>query len=161
MYSGTEIARAMGRMLARYARERAQTAGVAANEVIEAGPLLAAWTPGAYVIGDVRTQDGVPWRCCQAHDSTGQAGWGPGEAAALWAPYHGTDAAHALPWVQPTGAHDMYKAGECMVWTDGGVYRCVSDTVYTPEQYAAAWEIVDGNAAGDTPAEETPVREGL
>jgi len=44
------------------------------------------------------------------------------------------------PSYHRTGAHDMYKAGECMIWTDGTVYRCAQDTVYSPETYAQAWE---------------------
>lgn len=32
-------------------------------------------------------------------------------APALWAPYHATDRAHALPWIAPTGAQDAYNAG--------------------------------------------------
>ena len=54
--------------------------------------------------------------------------------------YHGTTQETARAWAEPTGAHDAYKAGEYMIWTDGAVYRCVSDTVYSPEAYAQAWE---------------------
>ncbi len=36
------------------------------------------------------------------------------------------------------GAHDMYKAGEYAV-CGGVLYRCISDTAYSPEEYAAAW----------------------
>ena len=46
--------------------------------------------------------------------------------------------AEALP-VQ-TGAHDMYKAGEYMIWTDGTVKKCVQDTNFSPEEYPQAWE---------------------
>lgn len=34
----------------------------------------------------------------------------------------------------------MYHAGEYMVYTDGKIYKCLSDTVYSPEEYAADWE---------------------
>lgn len=44
--------------------------------------------------------------------------------------------------MKPTGAHDMYKVGECMIWTDGEVYKCLSDTAYSPEEYAQDWEVV-------------------
>ena len=46
-----------------------------------------------------------------------------------------------MPFVQPTGAHDMYRTGEYME-LNGDVYRCVSDTAYGPSEYAAAWELV-------------------
>ena len=39
------------------------------------------------------------------------------------------------------GAHDMYKSGEYMIWTDGNTYKCISDTNFSPVEYAQAWEI--------------------
>lgn len=45
-----------------------------------------------------------------------------------------------MTWEQPTGAHDMYKAGEYMIWTDGTVKKCVQDTNFSPEDYPQAWE---------------------
>lgn len=100
------------------------------------------WKQGAYAVGDVRSHRGVPYKCVQAHDSTGNPGWTPDTAPALWMQYHGTTVETARAWVAPTGAHDVYKAGEYMVWTDGAVYRCVTDTAYSPEDYPAAWEAV-------------------
>lgn len=93
-----------------------------------------------YAAGDVRTYGGQPWKCVQGHAHHGEPGWEPGAAASLWAAFHATDAAHALPLVQPTGAHDMYKAGEYMIYTDGVTYRAKMDTAYSPEEYAQAWE---------------------
>ena len=102
---------------------------------------LPVWAPGIYNAGDVRTQGGVPYKCVQAHDSTDNPNWTPATTPALWIQYHGTSAASARPWVQPTGAHDMYKAGEYMIWTDGNVYRCLSDTNFSPAEYAQAWSV--------------------
>ena len=113
---------------------------VDADAVIRAQALCAAWEPGVYQLGEVRTCEGVPYRCCQAHDSTANPGWTPTTERALWAPYHGTTPETALPWAAPTGAHDMYKAGECMIWTDGTVKRCRQDTNFSPTDYAQAWE---------------------
>lgn len=97
------------------------------------------WAPGPFVIGDVRMYDGIPYKCVQAHDSTGNEAWTPAAVASLWMQYHGTSKATARPWLQPTGAHDMYKAGEWMIWTDGLAYPCIIDTTYSPAEYAAAW----------------------
>lgn len=36
---------------------------------------------------------------------------------------------------------DMYLTGEFMIYTDGNIYKCLSDTVYSPEEYAAHWQI--------------------
>ena len=41
-----------------------------------------------------------------------------------------------------TGAHDMYKSGEYMVYTDREVYKCLQDTAYSPTDYAQAWQAV-------------------
>ena len=56
--------------------------------------------------------------------------------------YHGTSPETARPWVVPTGTHDMYRAGEYMVWTDGQTYRCRQDTNFSPEDLPGAWEAV-------------------
>lgn len=103
---------------------------------------LRTWKPGAYAAGDVRSYAGIPYKCVQAHDSTASPDWTPDTAPALWMQYHGTTIETARPWIAPTGAHDMYKAGEYMIWTDGAAYWCVSDTAYSPADYPAAWEAV-------------------
>ena len=142
-----ETMRAMGMVLARQARAMARDEATAANEVIDIAPLLRPWQAGtmaapvAYVAGEVYAHAGEPWRCAQGHTHSGEDGWAPGEAGALWTPYHGTDAAHARAWHAPTGAHDAYNAGEWMIWTDGMVYRCTQDaTVHDPEALPSAWE---------------------
>lgn len=100
------------------------------------------WQPGAYAAGDVRVYDGAPYRCVQAHDSSENPGWTPDATPALWMQYHGTSPEIARPWVDPTGAHDIYRAGEYMIWTDGLTYRCTQDTDFSPAEYAQAWEAV-------------------
>ena len=150
--------RAIGGLLARQARARAQEADAGANEMIDLGPLLEEWkagtteTPVTYAAGDVRTYGGQPWKCAQGHTHHGETGWEPGVAASLWSPYHATDVSHALPWVQPTGAHDMYQAGEYMIWTDGKTYRCVQATAYSPGEYAQAWAAAEGQDGGEASA---------
>lgn len=119
-------------------------AALTPTQVIACDGLVDDWMPGVYAVGDVRVCGGQVYRCCQAHDSTDNPDWSPDKTPALWAAYHSGDAAHARPWVQPTGAHDQYKAGEYMVWTDGKTYKCLSDTVYSPADYAQAWELVTG-----------------
>lgn len=142
----TNTMRAIGRLIGRQARIQAPDA--AANNVIDLGPLLAPWRAGtidapvSYVARDVRTHAGQPWRCAQGHTHHGEPGWEPGVAASLWSPYHATDAAHALPWVQPTGAHDAYQADEWMIWTDSKPYRCTKDaTVWGPDVLPGVWEV--------------------
>ena len=100
------------------------------------------WTPGAYAVGDVRVYGGVPYRCVQAHDSSANPGWTPDATPALWMQYHGTTPETARPWVAPAGAHDVYRAGEYMIWTDGQMYKCLQNTNFSPVEYARAWEAV-------------------
>lgn len=100
--------------------------------------IIRPWAEGTYAVGDVRMHRGVPYRCVQAHDSTGNPNWTPDAEPALWMQYHGTSAETARAWVQPTGAHDMYRDGEYMVF-DGQVYACVEDTAFSPEDVPAAW----------------------
>ena len=106
--------------------------------------LIRPWKPGAYAIGDVRAEDGVPYKCVQAHDSTANPGWKPSANPALWMQYHGTSRETARAWVAPAGAHDMYKQGEWMIYTDGLLYECLTDTAYSPTDYAQAWRVDNG-----------------
>ena len=133
---------AVGMMAARQARARAKENDVAANEVIDMAVLLKEWVTGAYKVGDVISYQGYPYKCIQAHDSTGNDGWYPSAVPAMFAPYHGTDADHALPYVAPTHAGDAYNAGEWMIWTDSKKYKCLQDAcIYDPETLASAWEV--------------------
>ena len=109
------------------------------KEINEYAELLRKWTSGNYVVGDVRIYDGIPYKCIQAHNSIGNETWNP-SVASLWMQYHGTSIETARPWIAPTGAHDIYLAGEYMIWTDGSTYKCLSNTNFSPADYASAWE---------------------
>lgn len=123
-------------------------------EINYAAECMYDWTPAAYVVGDVRKYNEIPYKCVQAHDSSANSGWTPPTVPALWMEYHGTDKTSARNWIAPTGAHDMYKKGEWMIWTDGSLYECLSDTAYSPTELASAWK-KDGEE--ETPTEpETP-----
>lgn len=135
---------ALAAALRRIKREAIAAAPTAApDDVIADAPLLQQWVPGNYTAGNVRVQDGYPYKCCQAHDSSNNPDWDPVTQRALWAPYHATTAKWALPYVAPTGAHDAYQTGEYMIWTDGQIYRCNTDnTVWGPDTLPGAWEVV-------------------
>ena len=100
------------------------------------------WTPGSYVVGDVRVYGGIPYRCVQAHDSSANPAWTPDATPALWMQYHGTSPETARPWVAPAGAHDIYRTGEYMIWIDGQMYKCLQGTNFSPADYPQAWEAV-------------------
>lgn len=116
--------------------------GAAKINVVAA--LVRPWKPGAYAVGDVRAEDGVPYKCVQAHDSSANPGWKPSANPALWTQYHGTSRETARAWVAPAGAHDMYKKGEWMIYTDGLLYECLADTAHSPTDYAQAWRVDNG-----------------
>lgn len=92
-------------------------------------------------VGEValHPETGYPRECIQAYDGTVQPDWTI-DTPTLWKPWHSRKPEHALPWEQPTGAHDMYLAGEYMIWTDGAVKHCLKDTNFSPDEYPQAWE---------------------
>ena len=92
-------------------------------------------------VGEVAThpETGYPYECMTTYDGTVQQDWTI-DNRTLWKPWHSRKAEYALPWEQPTGAHDMYKAGEYMIWTDGTVKKCVQDTNFSPDEYPGAWK---------------------
>ena len=128
------------RNLRQLIKEYAQTADDK-TLIIATSDYFKEWTPASYNVGDIRTKDGIPYECILAHDSTVNTAWDI-LVRTLWQPYHSRKKEFALPWETPTGSHDMYKAGEYMIWADGEIYLCKSDTNYNPIEYAQAWEVV-------------------
>lgn len=92
-------------------------------------------------VGEVAThpETGYPRECMTAYDGSVQQDWTI-DTATLWKPWHSRKKEYALPWEAPAGAHDMYKTGEYMIWTDGTVKKCIQDTNYSPDEYPQAWE---------------------
>ena len=114
--------------------------GKPANIVISTKEFILDWVADSYEVGDVRRDaNGYPKRCITLHNSITSPAHTI-DVASLWAPYHGTTPETALPWIAPTGAHDMYKVNEYMIFTDTFTYKCLSDTNYSPSEYAAAWQ---------------------
>ena len=130
-----------------FARMMLPTMSLSADDTITVAALYAEWTEGAYQVGDIRLAwySGAhqPWKCRQAHDTATYPDITPDGTAwrTFWIPFHGTSAETAQDWIAPSGAHDQYEAGEYMIW-NGQTYKCLSATVYTPEEYAQAWEAV-------------------
>lgn len=109
---------------------------------LRASGLYEDWAEGAYTVGDIRNAKGQTWECFQGHDTATYPDINPENAAwfTFWRPLHGTTPETARPFVPVQGAHDMYRTGEYMVYTDGKTYRCLSDTNFSPEDYPQAWE---------------------
>ena len=108
---------------------------------IRASGLYDDWVAGSHTVGEIYNADGQTWECFQAYDNAVYPDIAPGNSA--WytfnRPLHGTTKETARPWVAPMGSHDIYHAGEYMIWTDGLVYPCKQDTNFSPADYPAAW----------------------
>lgn len=120
---------------------------MSAGDTITVAALYDEWAEGAYQVGDIRlvAYEGAHqlWKCRQEHDTATYPDITPDGTAwrTFWIPFHGTSPETAQDWIAPSGAHDQYEAGEYMIW-NGQTYKCLSATVYTPEEYAQAWEAV-------------------
>lgn len=132
------------------------------DERIVLSGLYADWAAGKHEKGEIYRADNQVWECYQSYDNAVYPDIVPGNSA--WytfnRPLHGTSKETAREFVQPTGAHDMYKVGEWMI-QDGKYFRCKQDTAYSPKDYAAAWEDLGTDGAEtETPSEEeTPAEE--
>lgn len=113
-----------------------------ADEIIMCSALYDEWQEGKHVAGDVFCVGGEPWECFQNYDNAVYPDIKPGNSA--WytfnRPYHGTSRETARNFVHPTGAHDMYKAGEWAV-QDGKFTKANQDTAYSLAEYPQAWDV--------------------
>ena len=127
-----------GKLLVELAESDDKTVGIACRGLI---PMYE--QNHTYEVGDVRLhpETGYPKECIMAYDGTVQQDWTI-DTTTLWKPWHSRKKEYALPWEAPTGAHDMYKAGEDTIWTDGTGKKCAHDTNFSPEEYPQAWEKV-------------------
>jgi hypothetical protein len=78
------------------------------------------WIPAeTVVIGTRRTYDGKLYECLQAHVT--EAAFVPSMIPALWKAV----VVGVQPWVQPTGAHDVYHIGD-RVTHNGSTWECTA-----------------------------------
>ena len=135
------------------------------DEKLEVSVLYDDWETGSYQVGDVyNTHSGgelgpeweQTWECFQAYDNATYPDIAPGQSA--WytfnRPLHGKTPETARPFVPVQGAHDMYRSGEYMIYTDGKIYHCLQDTAYSPTDYAAAWEVYGETETAPEPTPE-------
>lgn len=127
----------------RAATVRALAHVTADDDRLEVAVLYTLWNAGDHKVGEVYSANGQVWECFQAYDNAVYPDITPDGAAwgTFHRPLHAQKPELARPFVQPTGAHDIYKAGEYMT-LEGVLYRCLQDTAYSPTEYAAAWEAV-------------------
>ncbi len=100
---------------------------------------------GSYVAGEfiaygVNTVgDPQLYKVIQAH--TSQEDWLPSKTPSLYEPIGLTAEGHPV-WCQPSGVHDAYNTGDIVDY-NGTLYKSLIDgNVYSPDEYAAGWEVV-------------------
>jgi len=103
--------------------------------------LYADWSAGNHTVGEIYNASGQTWECYQAYDNAVYPDITPENSA--WhtfnRPLHGKSRETARVFVQPTGAHNIYRTGEWMIFADT-YWVCKTDTAYSPIDYAQAWE---------------------
>ena len=126
------------------------------DDIIRCRSLAYKWNLGKHTKGEICTVSDYPYKCIQDHDTATRPDITPdGTAwATFWTPYHGTTLETALPYVQPIGTHDIYKAGEYIIWPNNAVsstdsfakstssevvMRANRNTSYSPDEDPSAW----------------------
>lgn len=111
-----------------------------------------AWTQpagahDAYPEGIVVSHAGKEWRSLMAGNV-----WEPGVSG--WREEVDPVTGEPPEYLQPTGAHDAYRAGDIVTFR-GKTYRSLIDSnVYSPEEYSAGWEEI---TLDDEPVDSIPV----
>lgn len=96
------------------------------------------WAYGtAYTVGNLRTYEGVLYKCVQAH--TSQSDWTPDKTPALWA-VAGDPMVEFPDWSQPIGAQDAYMTGDKVSYNDAHWISTVNNNVWAPGVYG--WDSV-------------------
>lgn len=112
------------------------------DQRIRLSGLYSPWALRDYAVGEICEANSQTWECFQAFTAAAYPQVTPDDPAFLvfFRPLHGRSLETAREFVQPAGAHDMYKAGE-YVWFRDRLYLCKADTAYSPVDYESAWEV--------------------
>lgn len=128
-----------------FAEEQSRAAEEEEQVISSVADIKAEWAGriGEFVLaGDVVPHNGVRYIVLQPH--TLQEDWVPGSVPALYRAV-GQEGAEPDQWpefVQPTGAHDAYAAGDPVTF-DGKHYRSrIDNNVWSPADYPQGWEEV-------------------
>ena len=126
------------------------------TNIINAEELCDEWKAGTMEVPTHYEKDmpyrynGQVYKCNQTHNNHGESGWDPVSAPALFSIAHTKDKTNPKPYVQPTGAHDVYMKDEvCLFEIDGVMKLCTSkvdNNAYSPSDYAQNWTIEDYQA---------------
>ena len=96
-------------------------------------------TSTSYAIGDLRSYEGILYKCLQAH--TSQDDWTPDISSSLWKSLSINESG-IQEWSQPISSADAYNTGDEVMYK-GVHYRSVIDNnVWSPTDYPQGWEVV-------------------
>ena len=116
------------------------------EQAMEVATVFPAYVVGkSYAVGDRFTYgtnavgDPQLYKVAQAHTSAAE--WQPDATPALYTPIGLNESGYPV-WSKPTGAHDAYNMGDIVDY-NGTLYKSLIDgNVYSPDEYAAGWEVV-------------------
>lgn len=113
------------------------------DEILKFSGLFDNWENNIYSIGDYRKYNHQVWKCIVAHDSLTATDINPTSPIwhQFWIPIHSTSKKFARKWFKPENTEDTYKTGEYMWYIDYELYKCISDTILSPEEAPECWEI--------------------
>ena len=143
--AATQVADAQTAMLRTAMRKFVRIDELQPEDIADLVGLYDPWIADeAVAVGDIRSYDGKLYKVVQAH--TTQADWPPDATPALWteiAPPETEDGEEIVPdFVQPTGAHDAYNAGDKVLF-DGKIYESTIDAnTWSPADYPQGWKEV-------------------
>lgn len=102
--------------------------------------LFLPWTTStSYVIGDLRSYEGILYKCLQAH--TSQDDWTPDVSSSLWKSLSINES--GIPdWSQPISSSDVYNTGDEVMYNGVHYKSTIDNNVWSPEAYPQGWEVV-------------------
>ena len=102
--------------------------------------LFLPWTTStSYVIGDLRSYDGILYKCLQAH--TSQDDWTPDISSSLWKSLSINESS-IQEWSQPISSSDVYNTGDEVMYNGVHYKSTIDNNVWSPEAYPQGWEVV-------------------
>ena len=87
---------------------------------------LPVWTPKEYALGNVVSFVGEPYKCIQAHDSTGNSSWTPDVTYSLWSKINVSNSGSASDPIPYAG--NMALENGKYYTQDDVMYLCTRDT---------------------------------
>ena len=96
-------------------------------EIVSMCNFLPVWTPKEHALGSVVRYCGEPYKCIQAHDSTGNSSWTPDVTYSLWSKINVTNSGSASDPI-PYAGNMALENGKYYTQNDV-MYLCTRDTI--------------------------------